>query len=80
MATKNISITEEAYKILASLRKREKESFSEVITNNLQKNRLQEIYGILREKGGEEFEKSILDGRKKHADMRKKRHIGLMGE
>jgi predicted CopG family antitoxin len=66
MATKTISITEEAYRTLVNLRRREKESFSEVIThkfNNLAK--LKELHGILANKAGEELEKNIIEMRKK---------------
>jgi len=77
MATKNISITEDAYKRLANL-KRERESFSEVIVRVTGKSPLRNIYGILSGKRGEEFEKTIIEGRKKHADLHKERMKGLV--
>ena len=80
MATKNISITEEAYRRLASLKKRENESFSEVINRVTAKAKLREIFGILKGKAGEEFEKSIIEGRKMHAKLHEKRHKELMKE
>jgi predicted CopG family antitoxin len=74
MATKTISITEDAYKLLASLRKRERESFSEVIIDNLgSKNKLKELYGILSNKAGDHLEENILEVRKKDQINTKKR-------
>ena len=72
--TKNISITEEAYRILASQRRRENESFSEVITNKFSNlSKLKEIHGILSGKAGEELEKNIIEMRKRDAIHTKKR-------
>jgi len=72
--TKNISISDEAYRILASLRRREKESFSEVITNKFSNlSKLKEIHGILAGKAGEELEKSITEMRKRDIIHTKKR-------
>ncbi|MEK6895067.1 MAG: antitoxin VapB family protein [Nanoarchaeota archaeon] len=78
MATKTISITEEAYMRLARLREREKESFSEVINRVTGKGKLRDIFGILSGKAGEEFERSIIEGRKMHKKMSEKRHKKLM--
>lgn len=80
MATKTISITENAYNQLANLKK-ENESFSLVIqriTNNEGKTKLKELFGILKEEAGEEFEKSILEGRKLHRKLHKKRNKRLL--
>ena len=80
MATKNISITEEAYIRLASLRKRN-ESFSEIIVNNvIKKSRLKELYGILSGIRGERLEKSIEEGRRLHREMHKKRTERILKE
>lgn len=74
MATKNISITENAYNLLASLRKRERESFSEIIIENLgSKNKLKELHGILSDKAGVQLEKNVLEMRKKDREHTKKR-------
>lgn len=50
MATKNISITETAYDLLKS-KKKENESFSEVITRLLDKRGIMEFAGILADEG-----------------------------
>jgi predicted CopG family antitoxin len=74
MSTKTITITENAYRLLAGLRKREKESFSEVITENFgSKNKLKELHGILAGKTGEQLEKNIIKMRKKDKEHTKKR-------
>ena len=65
-------VTEDAYKRLANL-KRERESFSEVIVRVTGKSSLRSIYGILPGKKGEEFEKTIIESRKMHADLHKER-------
>ena len=75
MATKTISITEDAYKRLANL-KNENESFSMVIERVTKKSdfeNLKKLYGILKGKAGKEFEKSILDARKSRERLRDKR-------
>ena len=72
MATKTISITEEAYKRLASLRK-ENESFSEIINKVTGKARLRELHGILSGEAGEILEKSILEVRELHRKTHKRR-------
>ncbi len=67
MATKTISITEEAYKRLAAL-KEGKESFSDVVFKVTKRNdleNLKKLHGILKGKAGEELEKNILESRKK---------------
>ena len=58
MATKNISITEEAYMRLASLRKG-KESFSEIINKVTRKTSLLRFAGILSKESGDRLEKNI---------------------
>ena len=73
MATKNISITEEAYKRLAALRKRN-ESFSEIILEVTgKKSKLKDFFGVLSKEAGEELEKSIIEGRIRHSLQHKKR-------
>ncbi len=63
MATKTISITEEAYERLAA-RKKEKESFSDVINKLTTKRSLLDFAGLLSETEARDLEKNILDGRK----------------
>lgn len=58
MATKTISITEEAYERLKS-RKKENESFSEIIKKITNKRSLLEIAGMLSEREANKVEKEI---------------------
>ena len=58
MATKTISIKEEAYERLASLRKGN-ESFSEIISRITGKVRLRDFFGILSKEEGERLEENI---------------------
>lgn len=83
MATKNISITEEAYKILER-NKRENDSFSKVIVREMGKkgnfDKLREFYGVLSKETGDAFEKSIIETRKLHREMHRKRIARLRKE
>ncbi len=73
MATKNISITEEAYRRLATLRKK-KESFSEIIMEITGKRaKLSDFHGILSRGGADALEKSIRESRKMHRILHEKR-------
>lgn len=73
MATKNISITEEAYRRLASLRKKN-ESFSEIIIEVTgKKAKLRDFHGIISEKAADALEKSIKESREMHRKLHEKR-------
>lgn len=72
MATKNISITEEAYKRLANLRNRN-ESFSEIIVKITRKNDWRDYFGILSKNTADELEKNIKKLRDKHIKERRDR-------
>jgi len=72
MATKNISITEEAYRRLSNLRKGN-ESFSEIIIQVTQKGDWRKYFGILSEEKARVLEKSIADGRKRQAELHSQR-------
>lgn len=63
MATKTISITEDAYERLAST-KEKNESFSEVIARHFPKRSLLELVGTLKNKEAEELRAHIEEGRK----------------
>ena len=58
MATKNISITEDAYKRLAALRKTN-ESFSEIINRITDKNSLRDFIGIWSGEAGDRVKENI---------------------
>lgn len=72
MATKTISITEDAYNILKS-KKEVSESFSEAIVRLSGRKNLSSFFGVLGEKSGLELEKNIKIIRKKHAKLHLKR-------
>ncbi len=63
MATKTISITEEAYERLKMM-KEKKESFTDVINRMTGKRSIMEFAGILSEEEGEKLEKYIKERRK----------------
>ncbi|MEK6855004.1 MAG: antitoxin VapB family protein [Nanoarchaeota archaeon] len=65
MSTKTISITEEAYKRLANLRK-SNESFSEIISRITGRVKLSDFHGILSKESADELEKNIKKLREEH--------------
>ena len=79
MATKTITVTEEAYNRLARLKK-ENESFSEIITRVTSHARLKDFFGILSKESADRLERAIEEGRKEHAQLHEKRHKSLMKE
>lgn len=77
MATKTISITEDAYKRLASLKKGN-ESFSIVIERITGKVRLSDFFGVLSEDSANKLERVIKEQREKHRKLHLKRNKKLM--
>ncbi len=63
MGTKTISITDEAYDRLNS-RKKERESFSEVINRLTTKKSLREFAGVFGKREANELERNIRESRK----------------
>ena len=63
MATKTISITEEAYERLR-MKKEKNESFTDVINRVTRKRSIMELAGILSNEEGEKLEKYIKERRK----------------
>ena len=72
MATKTISITEEAYERLAN-QKRENESFSTVINRKFKKYNLLDMAGVLSKESAEALEKAIKENRKKDQELQDKK-------
>lgn len=72
MATKNISITEEAYDRLANLRKKN-ESFSEIIIEITGNANLMDFFGVLSEESGKRLEKTIKIMREKEKKIQVKK-------
>lgn len=72
MATKTLTITEEAYERLAAVRQKD-ESFSEIIMEHFPKHSLLELAGILSNKEAEELKGYIKDRRK--ASRKRLEHV-----
>ncbi|GBE19454.1 hypothetical protein BMS3Abin17_00177 [archaeon BMS3Abin17] len=72
MATKTISITEDAYKRLLNLKK-ENESFSMIIGRITGKRKISDFRGILSKKSADELEKAIRGNRKKRNKLHRAR-------
>ncbi len=77
MAHKTLTISEEAYEMLAELKK-EGESFTDLIkriTAPLQKKKLSEFIGVL--KDDEKFEKATVEARQFGADLSRLKKVNL---
>ena len=78
MGTRTLTVTEEAYERLASIKK-EGESFSEVINRMTGRRDIMDFFGVLSEDAAVELERNIKESRKKHREKRRKR-IEQIGE
>ena len=72
MATKTITVTENAYEALKA-KKEERESFSETILRITKKRSIWDFYGVLRGEPGERLEKAIRELRQIRAEANKNR-------
>jgi len=71
MATKTLTITEEAYNLLKNVKK-DSESFTDAIVRVTKKDALQKLVGILSNREAERMRKHIKDSRKKMNERIKK--------
>ena len=76
MGTKTISISDDAYKRLANLR-RENESFSVIIKRITNKRKLDDFYGVLSKASSDRFEKAIKQSRKESRKLHSLRNKRL---
>ncbi len=77
MATKNISITEEAYNRLANLKKKN-ESFSEIIIKVTGKANLRDFFGIISKKKADEVSNNIKKSREENRKLSEIRYKKLI--
>lgn len=71
MATKTITITEEAYNLLKNM-KEDKESFTDAIVKVAKKDSLSRLVGVLSHEEAEKMRKHIKDSRKRMNERVKK--------
>lgn len=76
MATKTITVTENAYEALKSL-KDKNESFSETILRVAKRKPLSYFYGALSKETGERLEKDIMESRERHKKLHAERVKGI---
>ena len=79
MATKTISLDEEAYERLKA-HKREGESFSEVVKRIAGERSWKEVAGILSDEEAEELDQVIEEGRERSRDRRERLEADLRGD
>ncbi len=79
MVTKTITVTEEAYRALSSL-KDPRESFSETLVRVSKRKSLDYFYGVLSKKTGEKLEKAVKESRKERNKVRENRMKRIVRE
>ena len=79
MATKTITVTEDAYEALKAM-KAKNESFSKMILRVSKRKPLSYFYGALSKEDGEKLEKVIMENRKSNKKLHKARFERLFGE
>ncbi|MFB6246645.1 MAG: antitoxin VapB family protein [Candidatus Pacearchaeota archaeon] len=79
MATKNISLTEEAYRRLARLKK-ENESFSKAINRLTNKKSLSQFAGVLSDESAGNMKEEIKEHRKKQEKLHEQKNKWLEKE
>ena len=72
MATKTITVTEDAYEALKSA-KAPRESFSKTLLRITRRKPLSSFYGNLSKESGKKLEKAIMENRERHKAARRNR-------
>lgn len=72
MAVKTITVTEDAYEALKSL-KASQESFSETILRVAKRKPLSDFFGVLSKESGERLEKTVYELRKRRNEVHRER-------
>lgn len=79
MGTKTISLSDDAYERLKA-KKREGESFSDVVRRLFPRVRLKEFHGVLSKGTAKELEGLVEESRERHREKREKRMEEIEGK